>query len=427
MKAELISVSSHLLSGLEVNENVRFLARQLSSLGIEINRAVTIHNSSEKLTQTIKQAEEKAEIIFITGGLGPDPEDIVKTTLSDHIGKPLVLDDDTQNRIITYHKNSDLVMPENTQLQALTLLDSTPLQNITGLALGMYYQSDSHHYILLPGPHDELVPMYENVKELIIEHLLDHQVVSNRYIRLYGLTTAEAHKKLKDILTVKESPFIQIFPAGLELEVQITAHHEEEEKAYQMIAKAEKEIEERVGPYIIGYEQKDLPNIVRELLIDQDLKITAAESLTGGAFLSKVSSLFEAGFILDGGVVSYSEKIKEKVLGVSEETIEKYGVVSAECAFEMAEKSLELFDADLAVALTGAAGPSSLEGEIPGTVWIGIARKDEKTFAKKYHFGYKRNLNRDHSVWSAFNMVRKFLRDEAIDDVVYNEVKDAKE
>lgn len=421
MEVELISVSSHLLGGLEVNENASYLAREFSSLGIGISQAVTIHNSSEKLSQAIIQAEENASIIVLMGGLGPDPDDIVKTTLSEHIGKPLVLDDETQNRIITYHKNSDLVMPENTQLQALTLLDSIPLENVTGLALGMFYQSDSHYYILLPGPHDELVPMFENVKPLIIEHLLNKQVVSNSYIRLYGLTMAETHQKMAAILSAEDNPFIQIFPAGLEIEVQITAHDKNEEKAYQLLAKAEKEVEDVVGDSIIGYGKKDLPNVVRELLREKDMKITAAESLTGGAFLSQVSSLFEAGFLLEGGIVSYSEKIKNEVVGVTQKTLKDYGVVSAECAFEMAEKTLTKFDADIAVSLTGAAGPSSLEGEIPGTVWIGLAVKGEKTLAKKYHFGYKRNLNRDHSVWAAFNMVRKVLLNETIEDAVYKD------
>ncbi|MGP6138991.1 CinA family nicotinamide mononucleotide deamidase-related protein [Jeotgalibaca sp. A127] len=420
MKAELITVSSSLLTGLAVNDNASFLTRELSSIGIEMTQAVMIHDSSEKLMDAILRAEDQADIIVITGGLGPNANDIVKTTLSEHLNKPLVLDEDTQNRIITYHKNSDLVMPENNQLQALTLLDSIPLVNITGLALGMFYQSDSHTFILLPGPTDELIPMFnEKTKPLILEHLLENKVVSKKIIRLFGLTMAQAHHDLADLLTSEGNPFIQIYPDGLEIEVEITAIEKDEAKANQPLAKAEQEVEACAGTYIIGTGKNDLPNIVRELLIEKELMITGAESLTGGAFLSTVSSLFEAGSFFEGGVVTYSETIKNEVLEVTKETIKKYGVVSAECAFEMADKTLAKFNADIAVSLTGAAGPSSLEGEIPGTVWIGIARKDKKTFAKKFHFGYKRNMNREYSVWSAFNMVRQVLLGEEIEDVVY--------
>lgn len=420
MKAEIISIGTSLLNGQTANSNAAFLARELTSLGITVIQTRMIPDSSEKLIAAIQEAEEEAELLVFTGGLGPDKDDIAKTTISEYLDKPLVLDEETQNRIITYHQNSDLIMPANNQLQALTLLDSIPLVNVTGLALGMYYQSDDHTYILLPGPEDELQPMYsENTRPLIIEKLLSGLAVSTRIIRLYGLTLAQAHRDLGEILTADANPFIQLFQKGLEIEVQITARGETEEETLQLLAKAEKAVEDQVGAYVVGYGEDDLPNIVRQLLKEKDLKITGAESLTGGAFLSTVSSLFEAGLIFEGGMVTYSETVKHEALGVSQEIIQKHGVVSAECAFEMAEKSLAMFSADIAVSLTGAAGPSSLEGEIPGTVWIGIARKKQPTFAKKFHFGYKRNQNRQHSVWSAFNLVRQVLLEETIDEIVY--------
>lgn len=422
MKAEIISIGTSLLNGQTINSNAAFLARDLTSLGITITQTRMIPDSSDKLIEAIQEAEKEAELLIFTGGLGPDENDIVKTTLAAYLDKPLVLDEETQNRIITYHQNSDLIMPANNQLQALTLLDSIPLVNVTGLALGMYYQSKDHTYILLPGPKDELEPMYiENTRELIIEKLLNNLSISTRIIRLYGLTLAQAHRDLAGILTADTNPFIQLFQNGLEIEVQITARSESEEETHQLLAKAEKAVEDQVEKYIIGYGTDNLPNIVRQLLKEKSLKITGAESLTGGAFLSEISSLFEAGMIFEGGMVTYSETVKQEALGVSEKIIQEFGVVSAECAFEMAEKALELFKADLAVSLTGAAGPSSLEGEIPGTVWIGIARRDQSTFAKKFHFGYKRNQNRQHSVWSAFNLVRQVLLDETLEDVVYKQ------
>lgn len=420
MKAMIISVSSALLKGSATNTNAAFLSRELTALGFDITESIMIHDDEEKLLEVLKKAEAQVEFIVLVGGLGPDDNDIVKTTLAKHLDLDLVLDEETQNRIMTYHKNSSLVMPKNNQLQALTLLGSTPLVNVTGLALGMFHQTDTHHYLLLPGPADELVPMFiENTRPLLLEELTDKPCVSNRIIRLYGLTMAQAHQELGEIATTVENPIIQIYPADIEIEVQLTARADTEEDCHQLIAKAEKQIEERLGEYIIGYGTENLPNIVRQLLKENKLKLTAAESLTGGAFLSEVSSLFEAGLILDGGIVTYSEVTKHDALGVTKKTIETHGVVSAECAFEMAEKSLKMFDADIAVSLSGVAGPSSLENEIPGTVWVGIAVKDQKTFARKFHFGYKRNLNRRHSVWSAFNMVRKHILEEEIEEVVY--------
>lgn len=422
MKAIIISVSSALLQGSATNTNAAFLARELTALGFEITESLMIHDDQDKLLQVVKEAEKEAELIVLVGGLGPDDNDIVKTTLAKHLDQDLVLDEDTQNRIMTYHKNSSLVMPKNNQLQALTLLNSIPLVNVTGLALGMFYQSETHHYLLLPGPADELEPMFtQNTRPILIDKLTDKPCVSNRIIRLYGLTMAQAYQDLSDLMTTVDNPIVQLFPSDIEIEVQLTARADTQEACHQLLAKAEKQVEDQVGAYIIGYGTDNLPNIVRLLLKENELKLTAAESLTGGAFLSEVSSLFEAGLILEGGIVTYSDAIKNQALGVTKKTIETYGVVSAECAIEMAEKALKMFEADLAVSLSGVAGPSSLEDEIPGTVWIAVAFKNQSSFARKYHFGYKRNLNRRHSVWSAFDLVRKVILEEEIPDLVYKD------
>src|SRR5690606_38608128 len=163
-------------------------------------------------------------------------------------------------------------------------------------------------------------------KPVITKHLLKNKKIAKKIIRLFGLTLAQANHDLADLLTTETNPVVQLYPDGLEIEVQITAMHKSEEKAQEAIAKIEKEIVKRTQPFIIGEGDQNLPNIVRELLISKDLKITGAESLTGGAFLSEVSSLFEAGSIFEGGIVTYSETIKNELLGVTKETIRKHGV-----------------------------------------------------------------------------------------------------
>ena len=158
---------------------------------------------------------------------------------------------------------------------------------------------------------------------------------------------------------------------------------------------------------------------VRKLLKEQEKKITAAESLTGGSFLKEISSQEGASTVLEGGIVTYSNRVKQEVLGVQQETIDKYGVVSSECAIEMAEKSLDLFSADLSVSLTGVAGPASLEGKKSGTVWIGLAEKGKKTFAKKFQFGNQREENRKASVRSALNLILFTLLEKEIENKVF--------
>lgn len=420
MKAEIISVSSELLRGQRLNKNAQFLTRQLIALGLPVHQSTTVGNSNKQLEDSIVQAEKRVDVIFITGGLGPNKNDITKEVLSDYLEVPLVLDRETEDRIITYHKNSDFTMPDNNQKQALVLQDSTPLQNVTGLAAGMFYQEEDTFYFVLPGPFDELEPVFKKeVFPIIIDQLLHKASVQTQKIRLFGTTLAKVTAELKEIVDYRENPFIGIYPDGDEIEIQITARDQSEEEANEKIEEIQQKIEETVGEYIYGYGNDSLPDVMKNLLRKNEMTVTAAESLTGGELLSTFSSELEASQIFSGGIVTYDTGIKNSVLGVSQKTLDTFGAVSSQCAIEMAEKSKEMFKADFGLSLTGVAGPSSLEGKIPGTVWIGVAQEGEKSFAKLYHFAYKRNTNRGLAVLNAINLIRLLLEDKPINDKIF--------
>lgn len=424
MKAEIITINSHLLRGQTLNTNVAFLTRELVSLGIPVQQSSMIHNDAKYLKQALQSAKKRADLIILSGGLGPDKNDITKTTISEHLNIPLVLNNETEDRIISYHQNSDLPMPKNNQLQAMILMDSIPLKNVTGLAVGFFFNKNGKTYILLPGPFDELQPMFiENTRPLIIDKLLKNQLVKNQIYSLYGLTLSEINDKLTDLITYDGNPFVGVYYEKDEAQIQITARANSEKEAESLIKPVAKEVKDRMGEYIFGENDTRLAAVVKNLLKEQDKKITAAESLTGGSFLSVISAEAEASEIFEGGIVTYSNHIKNNVLKVKQETIDQYGVVSAQCAIEMAENSMNMFEADIGVSLTGVAGPASLEGEIPGTVWIGLAQKGRETFAKKFHFGYKRDRNRHHSVQSALNLVRLALLEKPIDEQVFSKQK----
>jgi len=420
MNAEIIFVSSELLRGQRVNKNAQFLTRQLITLGIPVYQSRVVGNFKDQLKEAVKEARKRSDILFIVGGLGPNDDDITKETISEYLDIPLVLDRETQDQMITYHKNADFTMPENNQKQALVLQDSTPLKNVTGLAAGMFYQKGDQSYFLLPRPMDEMEPLFEeNVRPLIIEKLLKNISVETQKVRLFGTNLAQARAKLKDMIQYQESPFVSIYPDGDEIEIQITARAKTEKEAIQTVEKVKNTVEKRLGDFVYGYGNDLLPDVMKRLLRENNMTITAAESLTGGELLSTFSSKLEASKIFSGGIVTYHTEIKQSVLNVSKNTIDTFGVVSSQCAIEMAEKSRVMFGADIAVSLTGVAGPYSLEGEIPGTVWIGIAQKGETSFAKLYHFAYKRNTNRRLSVLSAINLVRLILENKPIYDKIF--------
>lgn len=423
MRAEIITIGTELLLGHVVNTNAAFLSRELASLGIEVYHQITVGDNAGRLKEAIKLAESRADLIVLSGGLGPTEDDLTKQAVAEHLGVELILHEETEDKIITYHKNSDFEMPPNNQLQALILADSTPLTNDTGLAVGMMLTNENRHYVLLPGPPDEIRPMVNNyLKDELVKHLLDEQVLVSRVLRYFGLTEAQLARKIEPVIKKQTNPTAAIYAGDSEITVRITAKARNEKEGNQLIDKVEEEVQMYLSDYFFGYGEKKLAEVVKDLLIDRGMTITAAESLTGGAFLSELTGDTAASTIMEGGIVTYSEDKKHRVLKVRKQTLEKYGVVSAECAIEMAEKARELFDADIGVGLTGVAGPSSLEDHIPGTVYIGIAFKNKQSYAKYFHFAYKRNRNRRLSVMNALELVRRTLKELPIEQkIVYGE------
>lgn len=409
MKAEILSIGTELLLGQVINTNAAYLSRELALLGIEMYHQTTVGDNSERLKEAIKTAESRADLIILSGGLGPTKDDITKRAVSEHLEVELVMDEETEDRIIAFHKNANFTMPENNQQQALILKGATVIPNDNGLAVGTFLRKGGHTYILLPGPPEELERMFDYyLRKMLVENFVEEQALVSRTLRFFGLTESQLAAELDELIEQQTNPTIAIYSEKGNLSVRLTAKGKTKKACNRQIDKLEKEVMKEVKDYFYAYGERRLSDVVRDRLIEQGKTITAAESLTGGAFLSELSSDLDAGSIFDGGIVSYSSEMKTQVLGVKEETIQNYGVVSPECAIEMAKKVRKMFKTDIGVSLTGVAGPSALEGNIPGTVWIGIAN-GEDSFAKCFHFAYKRNRNRRLSVLHALDMVRRLL------------------
>ncbi|MDZ7834300.1 MAG: CinA family nicotinamide mononucleotide deamidase-related protein [Alkalibacterium sp.] len=276
MRAEIISIGTELLLGQVVNTNAAFVSRKLAALGIEVYHHITVGDNPDRLKEAVKNAESRAELILLSGGLGPTEDDITKQTLSDYLDTELILHEETEDKIITYHKNSDFEMPENNQLQALMLAGAKPLKNDTGLAIGMIMDYGEHHYVLLPGPPDEFEPMVLNhlIPELS-ERLLDDQVLVSRVLRFFGITEAQLAKKIEKTIREQTNPTIAVYADEGEITVRITAREETEEIGNREIDKIESEILKDVSDYFFGYGEKRLEEVVRDLLLENHFTITA--------------------------------------------------------------------------------------------------------------------------------------------------------
>ena len=411
MNAEIIAVGTELLLGQIVNSNASYLSKELALLGIDVFNHTVVGDNDKRMREAVKIAEERADILIFSGGLGPTQDDMTKQVLADHLGLPLAVDKATEQKVVQYHADMEREMSENNRLQAVVIEGATVLKNETGLAAGMCVEHEGKKYILLPGPPNELQPMFDNeVRPILAKLTEDSDQLVSRVLRLFGIGESQLAAQLETIIDTQTNPTIATYAEENEVSIRITAKGQDQDQCNQLIDQMEKQVRDIVGDYIYGVgSETSLAQVVRDLLVNKDYRLTAAESLTGGLFQSSLVNIPGLSLNFIGGLVSYSEGIKESVLGVSEETIEQYGVVSSECAEEMADKVKEMFDADIGISFTGYAGPKEVDGDKAGIVWIGLAVTGRETQTYYYHFGKDRNGNRKRSVLTGFDLVRRLL------------------
>lgn len=411
MRAEIIAVGSELLLGQIVNTNAQFLSTQLAEMGINIHYHTVVGDNKGRLLDAIQIAESRADILLFSGGLGPTKDDLTKQTIAEHLGTSLVLDEDALQFIEEFFAQRKRPMTENNKQQALVFEGATVLKNHNGMAPGMYYKKDKHAYILLPGPPKELEPMFQyEAKPLIAKQVLNNRMIYSHVIRFYGIGEADLETRLEDLIDQQTNPTIAPLASDGEVTIRLTATGETEEEAWKAIQKVQAEILNRVGKYVYGYNNDSLPLKLKEMLINQNLKIAAAESMTAGLFQAELATIPGMAQALVGGIVAYNEDVKINQLGVDPVIIDEHSVVSSQCAEDMARKIQSLFKADIGVGITGAAGPDEHGGQPAGTVWIGIAFQGN-TYSYELHLSGMRNTNRIRAVKFTIHYLLQLLRE----------------
>jgi nicotinamide-nucleotide amidase len=399
MNAEIIAVGSELLLGQIVNTNARFLSQQLAVLGIDVYFHTVVGDNPDRLKSAIEIAEKRSKIIIFTGGLGPTKDDLTKETIASHLGKELVMDDSALISIELFFKHTNRVMTENNRKQAVVLKGSHILPNDHGMAPGMVLESGNQIYMLLPGPPKEMEPMFlqYGTRALSVHHQAQEKIVS-RVLRFFGIGEAALETEIIDLIDSQSNPTIAPLAGDGEVTLRLTAKHVDENKAQTMLDEVENTINQRVGAFLYGYDNTSLLEELMKILKGNNLTLTAAESLTGGLFQQELTSIPGASSVFNGGVVCYSNDVKQQVLKVQQETLEKLGAVSEQCAKELAENALMLFKTDIGISFTGVAGPEELEGKPVGTVFIGIAIKGRPTIVEEVTLSGTRDAIRNRSI-----------------------------
>jgi nicotinamide-nucleotide amidase len=411
MNAEIIAVGSELLLGQIVNTNARFLSLHLAGMGINVYYHTVVGDNPDRLKMAIEIAEKRSDIIIFTGGLGPTKDDLTKETIARHIGKELVMDEEALSSITQYFTKTKRMMTENNRKQAVVLKDSIILPNDHGMAPGMLVRSNDHIYMLLPGPPKEMEPMFLHYGQSALTSLYDTGTkIVSRVLRFFGIGESALETEIEDLIDAQSNPTIAPLAADGEVTLRLTASHSNLETAQTMLDKTEKEIRSRVGQYLYGYDNSSLMKELVALLFEKKLTIAVAESLTGGLFQQELTAIPGTSALLKGGVVCYTNFVKQKVLNVKADTIEKYGAVSEQCASELAKNVAALLGTDIGISFTGVAGPDELEGKQAGTVYVGISI-GKKTFVEKLLLGGTRDAIRTRSVKCGCFYLMKLLHE----------------
>lgn len=374
MNAEIIAVGTELLLGQIANTNGQYLSEELAGIGINVYRHTVVGDNKSRMLSVLEEACDRADIVLISGGLGPTEDDLTKETAAEFTGKRLVYHEPTLENMKRFFKQRKRTMPDNNKKQAHYTEGSHVFYNRAGLACGMADKYKGTRLILLPGPPRELKHMYEkDVKPYLLKEMDGQSFVLSRVLRFFDIGESTLEKQLIDLIQSQTNPTIAPLASDGEVTIRLTAKTETRLEAEALLDKMEGKIKDRVGKYLYGKGQDTLPVQVVSRYKNSGVTISAAESLTGGWFSKKIVDVSGASSIFEGSSTVYSPSAKSNVLGISNDLLKQYGTVSKECAEKMAENVRRKYQTDIGISFTGVAGPDALEGKEPGTVWIGIA------------------------------------------------------
>ena len=411
MRAELISTGTELLLGQILNTNARFLGQRLARLGIDVYFQTTVGDNNIRLAEAFNAALERADLILVTGGLGPTMDDLTKETIAGIMGLEMLLDDDSLARVEEFFKIRGRKMPEANKKQALIPKGALVIPNKRGTAPGAIIDNAGKTIVILPGPPVEMQPMFTKTVEPYLKKKLGRgsSVIVSRILRILGMGESTVEERIKDLVDEQTNPTIAFLAPQGEVFVRLTAKAGTEAEAGKMIGKFEKEIKKRLGDYVYGTDDDTMEQVVAGLLRKRGLTVSTAESCTGGLVAKRLTDIPGVSENFMYGIVSYADAAKTQLLGVPPEVLEKHGAVSEETAIEMVRGVRQVCGTDLAVAITGIAGPAGGTPEKPvGLVYIGFADHDT-TIVQRYIFAGDREVIRWQTANVALNMLRKYL------------------
>jgi len=416
MKAEIITIGDEILIGQIVDTNSAWIGEQFNMNGIEIVQITSIRDNREHILEALKAAEDRVDLVVITGGLGPTKDDITKHTLCDYFNTELVLHEPTLEHIRKRFYRRGIDMNKLNRDQALVPVSCEVLYNKEGTAPGMWFEQNDTIFVSMPGVPFEMKYIVEFELLPRLRKTGRTKAIYHKTVLTQGLPESMLAERIADWEDALPSHIkLAYLPNPMAVRLRLTARGEDTE-----VLKADVEAEiEKLRPLItdsiFGYNHETLAEVIGRMLIESGKTMAVAESCTGGYISQLVTEVPGCSAYYKGSITAYANETKENLLGVQHETLEKFGAVSEEVALEMVTGVKKALNADYAVSTTGIAGPDGGTPEKPvGTVWIGVSGP-HLTFAKKYVFvGDHRERNITRSAQTALQMLRRMVLEDKV-------------
>ncbi len=410
MKAEIITIGDEILIGQIVDTNSAWIAQQFNLNGIEIYQITSVHDDHAHIMEALRKAEEKADLVIITGGLGPTKDDITKNTLCKYFDTKLVLHEPTLAHIKERFVKRNIDMNKLNQEQALVPESCTVLPNKAGTAPGMWFEKNDTYFASLPGVPFEM------------EYLIQYEVLPR--LRRSGKTMAIFHETVltqgvpESMLAMKLEAWEDALPENIKLaylpnptsvRLRLSAMGNDLNRLKQQVENEIEKLQKIIPDNIFGYNNDTMAGVIGQMLNETNKKLAVAESCTGGYIAHLVTSVPGSSNYFNGSVTAYSNSVKQNILHVKKSSLLQYGAVSEAVAIEMAQGVKQALNSEYAVATTGVAGPDGGTEEKPvGTVWIAVAGENE-VIAKKFEFGDNRERNIIRSSQTALQLLRQLI------------------
>ena len=405
---EIISVGTELLLGHVTNTDARDVSEMLSKIGLNVLYHTVVGDNPARLADCVKIARGRADIIITTGGLGPTCDDLTKQILAAEFGLELVENTSEMNSLYDYinigHKLTD-----NNFRQALLPEGCTVFHNTAGTAPGCAFEKDGKVVVMLPGPPKECRIMLEASAIPYLKRLSDEKIVSHT-VCIFGMGESTVDSLFADEMNAMSNPSMAPYAKECDCLLKVTAKAHSEEEAESMLRPLMAQIEDKLGDLVYGVDVDCIEQSVLKLLREKNMSFSAAESCTGGDVAKRFTDMPGASSFFLGGVVTYTNGAKAKLLGIDRDMIEDKGAVSYEVAKEMAENVRRIIGTDIGVGVTGLAGPDGDGVHEVGTVFVSMATA-EQTWVKELHLGTKRTRSfiRRMAGNHIYDMMRRYL------------------